>query len=431
MLMLPFNVVLVGRVRGFVEPSQVKASLAELRLRHPLLAVRVHIEGDGTAFFLTKNVPGVQVNMELRRSRYQWLERLKKEFQTPFPIETGPLVRCTLLFSQEVCEIILCGHHCVCDGMSLGYLLRDLLDQLSESKLEPEKPIIPPLIDRKTVPTPPSTNWFESVILHIINKRWTKKGIRFNESDMYRMHQKFWQQNNAMEILAWSMAPETTADLVERCRRENVTVNSAMWAAFLAAQNEIQGDKKPYRNCSALAVNLREKLNIPAAESFGFYASSLTVILPYSAQRAFWDNARLIHAKIMDALSKTNPFRMLSSEQIHPTLLDSLYYQKYGLLSETMPGKLLRKMGWDKLTYGYALTNVGRFDIPTTYASLKLEAVYGPLFYSDVEEKMVGIITVGGQLSFLLLSNTSVVDDSSALRDSVVKYLEEAIGANS
>lgn len=430
MLMLPFNVVLVGRVRGPVDPSQVTATLAILRSRHPMLAVRVQIEDDGTASFLAQGVPAVTVNTESRQSGEQWLDRIKKEFQTPFPIETGPLVRCTLLCSKEECEVILCGHHTVCDGMSLGYLLRDLLDRLSETKQEPEKPVIPPPIDRTTVPRPHSTNWFARFIMDRINKRWTQKGIRFSESDMRRMHEKFWQKNKAMKILAWSMEPETTVDLVERCRTENVTVNSALWTAFLAAQYDIQEDRKSYRQRSALAVNIREKLNVSAGESFGFYASSLTVKLPYSSQRSFWDNARRVHTRIMKELSTANLFRMLSSEHIHPTLLDSLYFQKYGVLNEALPGKLLRKMGWHKITYGYALTNVGRFDIPTAYGSLKLEAVYGPLFYSDVEEKMIGVITVGGRQSFLFACNESVVDDASGLRESAMRHLEEAIGAN-
>ena len=44
-----------------------------------------------------------------------------------------------------------------------------------------------------------------------------------------------------------------------------------------------------------------------------------------------------------------------------------------------MPNKLLRKMKWHQTTYGYALTNIGRFDIPTSYGPLEIETVHGPL----------------------------------------------------
>ncbi|MEO1510190.1 MAG: hypothetical protein AAFU84_21340, partial [Cyanobacteria bacterium J06633_23] len=262
----------------------------------------------------------------------------------------------------------------------------------------------------------------------LINQKWAASGIRFSWFNMYRLHEEFWRRNTGMQVLAWAMEPDATASLVERSRAEQVTVNSALWTAFLAAQQDVQGDRRRYRPRSALAVNTREKLRSSAGEAFGFYASSLTVKLPYSPQRSFWDNARKVHSRITKELARTNLFRMLSSEQIHPTLLDSLYFQKYGLLDGTLPSLFLRKMSWHQITYGYALTNVGRFDIPTRYGSLELEGVYGPLFYSDVEEKMVGVITVGGRLSFLHASRESVVGDATRLQEAAMRHLEMAIG---
>ncbi|MEM9150105.1 MAG: condensation domain-containing protein [Cyanobacteria bacterium P01_F01_bin.3] len=428
MLMLPFNVVFVGRVRGTVDPSEVATALERLRSRHPLLAVRAQIEDDGTGAFLGQGVPPIQVHMEHRKSSDQWLACIKDELSTPFPMETGPLVRAKLIHSESTCEIILCGHHVICDGMSLGYLLRDLLGCLAEPKKKLTGPVIPPPIDHSTVAKPPSIPALQRFIMGLINKKWAASGLRFSWSDMHRLHEEFWRRNTGMQVLAWAMEPGDTASLVERSRAEQVTVNSALWTAFLAAQYDSQVDRRQYRQRSALAVNTREKLRISAGESFGFYASSLTVKLPYSPRRSFWDNARKVHSRISKELARTNLFRMLSSEQIHPTLLDALYFQKYGLLDDAIPGQFLRKMGWHQITYGYALTNVGRFDIPTSYGPLKLEGVYGPLFYSDVEEKMVGVITVGGRLSFLHASRETVVGDATCLQQAAMRHLETAIG---
>ena len=428
MFMLPFNVVLVGHLKGFIRPSEVAAALAILCSRHPMLAVRVQIEDDDSAFLTSENVPIIQVNTEPRDNTEQWLECIKKEFQTPFSIQTGPLVRCTLVCSDDECEIILCGHHIVCDGISLGYMLRDLLNLISQPTQNLGEPLIPPPVDKATVQNPPSSNWFIRFIMEIINKRWETKGVRFSESDMRRMHEIFWEHNSDLQLLAWNLDTEDTARLVQRSRAKRVTVNSALWTAFLAAQDEVQSDRLRYRQRSALAVSTRDKLLVPAGEAFGFFASSLTVDLPYFTSRSFWDNARTVHERIENALAKTNLFRMLSSELIHPTLLDSLYYRKYGMLKDSMPNKLLRKMKWHEISYGYALTNVGRLNIPTSYGSLELKAVYGPLFYSDVEEKMLGVITVGGRLSFLHISRRSVVGDADRLKDTAMSYLKAAIG---
>jgi len=424
MLMLPFNIVMVGRVRGAMDHSRIATTLEQLKSRHPLLAVRVQIEDDGTGSYIAEDVPPIATHVEQRQSEEQWIARVKEEFRTSFPIQIGPLVRCSLIQSAEVSEIILCGHHAICDGMSLGYLLRDLLKHLAEPTNEFDGSIYPPPIDLTTVPSPPSTNPLLQFILSRINKKWTVKNIRFSESEMCRMHEEFWKQNTEIQVLAWDMDPEATACLVERCRAENVTVNTALWTAFLAAQYEVQNDRRRYRWRSALAVSNRDKLKVSVGEAFGFYASSLTVKLTYSPRKSFWDNARKVHSRITKELSKTNLFRMLSAEKVHPTLLDSLYFRKYGLLDEAMPQKFLKKMGWHEITYGCALTNVGRFDIPTTYGPYRLEAVYGPSFYSDVDEKVVGVITVGGRLSYMLTCNESVVGDVTRLKKAAMECLE-------
>ena len=60
MLMLPFNVVLVGRVKGTVDPQEVKTALERLSSRHPLLAARVQIEDEGWDIPSVYNIPPIQ-----------------------------------------------------------------------------------------------------------------------------------------------------------------------------------------------------------------------------------------------------------------------------------------------------------------------------------------------------------------------------------
>ena len=194
LLMLPFNVVMVGRIKGLLDSSKVATALKQLRSRHPLLAVRVQIHEDGNASYVTDGVPESPIHVEQRKNRDQWLDRVKVEFRTSFPIETGPLVRLAIIHSPDVSEIIICGHHAICDGMSLGYLLRDLLEQLADPEREPGPALIPPAIDSTTAPTPPPSNPIQRFIMRLINKKWSAKNLRFGESDMVGMHKVFWEK---------------------------------------------------------------------------------------------------------------------------------------------------------------------------------------------------------------------------------------------
>ncbi len=78
--------------------------------------------------------------------------------------------------------------------------------------------------------------------------------------------------------------------------------------------------------------------------------------------------------------------------------------------------KLLKKMRWDKTSYGYSITNVGRAPIPLTYGNLGIECIYGPFFYSDVNEKTVGVITTGDTITFMLTYNSQVIPDDKVKR---------------
>jgi NRPS condensation-like uncharacterized protein len=120
---------------------------------------------------------------------------------------------------------------------------------------------------------------------------------------------------------------------------------------------------------------------------------------------------------------------MLSATWLCPTLIDSLYFSKYGLSTNRISNKLLKKMMWDKVNYGCVITNVGRIDIPTTYGDLQIDAVYGPLVYSDVNEKTMGVITVGNRITFWMSYNESVIDSGIAtqFRDEVEGLLREAM----
>ena len=429
LLMLPLNVVMVAKIRGTVDVEQVAATLGRLRKRHALLAVRVIIDNNDIAWYVTDGVPEFTINTILRQSEDKWLQTAVEECKTSFPIETGPLVRFSLLHSPERSDLVICAHHAICDGMSLTYLIRDILKQFVEPSREVEILPEPAAITMDTIPSPPTFNIIARGIIGLFNKLWTRQNIRFDTDDLKRLHQVFWEKNKDAGVLAWEFSIAETRALVSRCRAENVTVNTALWTAFLAAQYDVQGNTDPYRANVGLAVSTRDKLNVPVGEAFGFYASSLPAQLEYDPHLTFWDCARIFHKKIGDSLAKTNIFRSLSADLVAPTLLDSLYFSKYGLIKSRLSDKLVQQMNWQGISYGYSITNVGRMNIPTNYDQYQLESVYGPFVYSDVNEKTMGVITIGDKVTFLMSYNETIVTLHTAeeIRETAIDYISNAV----
>ena len=91
---------------------------------------------------------------------------------------------------------------------------------------------------------------------------------------------------------------------------------------------------------------------------------------------------------------------------------------------------LLRMMNFDKISYGYSITNVGKMNIPSFYGQLQLDAMYGPAVYSDVNEKLIGVITIGDRTSFMMTYNEDNIstDDAKKIRDAAIGHLSEALG---
>jgi hypothetical protein len=176
-----------------------------------------------------------------------------------------------------------------------------------------------------------------------------------------------------------------------------------------------------------MAVSNRDKLKLPVGESLGFYASALRFTSKYDPRRSFWDNARQVHTVIQKEISTTDPFRVMASEALPPTLMDSLYFQKYDGFQNSLSAKILKQMKWDTTSLGYSITNVGRVGIDTKYGSRELEAVFGPVIYSDVNEKVVGITTVGGRLTFSMTCGVGGLPKTviEQIRERVMMILEE------
>ena len=61
-----------------------------------------------------------------------------KHLETPFDLNdpVKPLFRVTFLHSLERSDLILCAQHTITDGLSMAFLMRDLVDLLNDPNIE-------------------------------------------------------------------------------------------------------------------------------------------------------------------------------------------------------------------------------------------------------------------------------------------------------
>jgi NRPS condensation-like uncharacterized protein len=276
----PFSIVtVVARIKGEVTAEMLKNAVAKVQQRHTNLRVRIKKDDQHASWFTSAGVGEIPVEVVPRRADDQWIEVHQKASQIPFEFDTRPALRFILVQSPSVSEVIILCHHIICDGLSLAYLARDLLLHLGDPTRDVEVLPDPAPIESNNMPAEVSLNGIVKFFLKRINKQWAADPIFFDLGDYRDLSAAYWQNFNH-QIFSLELTEAQTEALVVRCRKEQVTVNSALTTAFTGAQTIVQGEK-PYHTRIGVAASVRDRLQQPVGEVMGFYAGLVNLNLKY------------------------------------------------------------------------------------------------------------------------------------------------------
>ncbi len=392
------NVVMGARIRGNLPTNDLIVALQKARFKHPLLGARVQIDADGLGHFTTEGVPENHLEVIPRQTKGDWISTVKAELRHPWPISTGPLARFTLLHSAAESDLIVSAHHSICDARSLAYLIGDLLAFIKEPDQEIQAVI--PLSLAEAVPSSALGGFLYRIVMRSVNKRWLAKGLSFDEGDYQLLHQNFWKDREA-KILSWALSEELTSALVQRCRVENASVNSAVYTAFLAAQHQVQDTRRDFYDNIMVPVDFRDYLAQKTGRALGFYASAVKLRFKYDGDQPFWETVRSLDRSVRKQLTEKNIFASQRTNAFHPSLMDGIAHAMFGDLGDEMAQKLAGRMQ-DEARTGILVSNLGRLDIPTKYNHLDLTWIKPPAVYAGNAEKVLEVLTVAGRMHFTL-----------------------------
>jgi NRPS condensation-like uncharacterized protein len=443
----PYSVVtVVARIKGDVTESMLVNAVSKVQQRHPNLRVRIREDDDHVPWFTSEGVREIPVEIVTRESDDHWIQLYQEACTNPFEFDARPAIRFVLAQSPTISELLILCHHIICDGMSLAYLARDLMVHLGDPTREVELLPDPAPISLDDIPKEVSLNPIVRFLIKRINRAWEKEKILFDQEDYRNLHQAYWMQYRH-QMLSVELSEAQTSALVERCRREGVTVTSALTAAFVGAQYLVQGDR-PYHSSIAVAGSLRDRLQRPAGEVMGFYAGVVTLKHKYDREASFWENARRFHRKVNPLYTNKNLFSdVLLCHYREPAILESsdfkilgglvppqaTRYQKISSFSkrDDVVSSLLRRRKMDRLDgvlLGTAVTNLTRLDFPRNYGGLELDRLMmnpGGAFPLAKVNLVLGAVTCAGKLSLVLEYAEETVDTSTMgrIRDIAVEFL--------
>ncbi len=145
-----YNVQVALRLNGRLDPGALAGALEALVARHEVLRTSFPaLDGEPvqeispTGAALLSRIDLAVLPEALRARTAQWIAR--EEAARPFDLERGPLLRALLIgLEEEKHALVLTLHHVVCDGWSMGILVREtgtLYSDLAQGR----RPSLPPL----------------------------------------------------------------------------------------------------------------------------------------------------------------------------------------------------------------------------------------------------------------------------------------------
>lgn len=390
---IPRNFALTAHIQGHISPPQVQAALAKVRLKDPEIAGRVVMIG-GTPWYETDSV----ADPSIRCTQGDWANEVATELMTPFSTFSGPLVRLVMIQASDYTDLLIVCHHCIADGLSAAYLLRDLLQYLAypDSPIIP-RAVLPPFEDLLPTPNPTGTPVRITMPQPTADTSMSPRDI------------------DPIYVLPWSLTPDQTARFIARCRQESTSVHAALCTAFLLAFARLEG-KQPGLHTVSSPSNIRNRLRQPVSEQFGLYFHpGIKISLDCRGGSDFWTLARG---------AKTSLDREANAEGFW-----SVFYLGQQML-QTMPLEQAIRFSELLVDYDLSITNLGQLDIPTINGALCLESIYGPSVNGMAGEKILGVATVAGRMTFTFVSHHRLMAFPLAqqLKDSAMQQLADATG---
>ena len=409
------TVMMAARIIGTVDPARLRQALDAASRKHPLLRVKVVFDRRHEAWFSSDGVPPVPLSVAPRVSERQWLDEMKNEARVPFDLADGPLIRCVLLQSPEVSDLLVFCNHSICDGMALAGLVRDLLS-LYEDPAQSVRMLDPPDVMDIQKPGLSLQGLIARVFVALANRKWRKNPYYFGPEEYAALYRAYWEDRKPGLVL-FEFDPAESARLLAACRGHGVTVGSALSAACLAAHTDITGGFPKSQQALMVPYDLRKRATPPVGDVFCFCDGGLRFPFAYSTKKSFWDNAKDLHKTIHLQLERLDS-ACLDIPVFEPSLIDAL--SAFGPFIDRIPKAYTRteilqrfirdtknivfsfNRNFEKNIPGFVPSNLGRIDIPGSPGELRLDRLVFLPSASELNPLTLGGIGAGGRIVFSL-----------------------------
>ncbi|RUT02201.1 hypothetical protein DSM106972_062760 [Dulcicalothrix desertica PCC 7102] len=385
------NVSLSATVKGSFPIDLLTEALAWLKLRHSRLQLKIVTNNLLQPEFSSENVPPIALQIIERQGEEHWCRQMVEELRHPLNWSEEPLLRVLLLHSPDVSNLIITFHHCIGDGLSGAYLIRDILQFIGEPgsprELLPDLPPVDEIIPNI------SDSWVEE---NLPNSIEAESILTAN----YRNHQENTSEKLPMRLFSWTLCSAKSTVLAACCQKEKTSVHGALCAAFLLAiATEVNSSNEITLRCHT-PLNIRNHLTIPVNENLGEYIARPIIAHRLSQKTDFWDLAREVKYKLNQFIADGKLF----DNVLKARALLSSNFNTSGSSVDTR----------SKVEIDIAITNLGNLNIKQQFGKLQLQELYLMATGRKSLPLFIGVATLKQNMCFICRYEESLIPGANA-----------------
>src|SRR5260370_13595488 len=203
-----------------MDEERLREALARVQAKRRLLRCVSEEAAGGPRFVLLDRPAPIPLRIVARSGEDDWQTEARREWVAPFDASCEPLMRLVWLRAGEVNELLLVGHHCICDGHSGINLLRECLSAYDQ----PEQDL----------GAYDALGAIEDIVpAALLENRRFQRRVRW-KAGMLRLTLFLKQRDSKppgppiaaeqMYFHRWNIGDATALELTERCASDGVTV---------------------------------------------------------------------------------------------------------------------------------------------------------------------------------------------------------------
>lgn len=410
----PFHGVYALKINGQLNQGQLRTALARLQEKYAMLRTAIGIDATGLPFFHTPpSRPDIPLRIVERADDDDWNRETVRELGTSFDIKNGPLLRITWIRSTEVSDLIMAFHHCMCDGGSGVALLNDLLTLLDAPQAEIGK-------------APAFRNIRDLIPAELLHNRRNRFKAKFSAALVHaglslgslfistkrKSGPRSGGPRTGDYLVNWKLGSEQSKALFRQCKKEGVTVNTAIGLALMEAFKAINGPGAHGK--ATCPVDIRRYMPEVKRDMLFSYGLALNIGLKQAFGNSFWEKAKTLQIHVSKQMARLDPYEFtMIMEASHRSV-----------------HKLRRFLTYAKVGNDFMFSNMGKLDIPAQFRHFTVETIYSPTVIGPFANPNTIITTTfKGQMDFSFVSNQEFMQRATAMqiREKAMEILFETV----